>query len=146
HRPVPVTAAALVALTILVSFPLVLWSRERAVQLAKENGELAEHNLNLAINNDLLAKKERDLKIEANKLAAANHNLAQKQTELAGEERKHRKQAQWELARATLERGRDLCERGDVYQGMPRLAHALSLAVKAEAGDLEGAARANLAA
>jgi eukaryotic-like serine/threonine-protein kinase len=137
RNPVPVTAGLLVALTLLVSLPLVLWSRNEALRQA-------EHNERLADEYEELANREKKEKEKATRLAAENLDFAKKQSELAESDRKLRKQAQRDLARSALERAREQCERNEVYNGLPRLAHALRLAVEAEAPDLESAARANL--
>jgi WD40 repeat protein/serine/threonine protein kinase len=49
------------------------------------------------------------------------------------------------LTRVTLDHGLNLCDRGEVNHGLLHLARALSLAVEAEADDLERLARVNLA-
>jgi eukaryotic-like serine/threonine-protein kinase len=153
RNPGPAAAAGAVLLTVAVAFGLVTDSRDAALrskgkaeQLADEKAALADRERDqreraegLATVNAGLAKRERKERERAEGLATDNGRLARK-------EREHRERLQRELANATVGRGLELCERGEVGRGMVTLAHSLKLAVEAGATDLERAARANLAA
>jgi WD40 repeat protein/tetratricopeptide (TPR) repeat protein len=152
RNPVPATAAALIAATVAIAFVLISLSRDEAVRLADEKGKLAEEKgkladekSRLAEENEGLANNERQQKERVQKLADTNANLAKDKAILADEEHKQRKKVEWQLARETLSRGLDLCDRGETADGVLWLGRGLDQAAKAEAPDLERAARLNLA-
>jgi hypothetical protein len=75
--------------------------------------------------------------------------LAEKSERLGSalqESERNDRRVQREAATLALERGKGLCEAGEVARGMMWLARSLELAGKAEATDLERAIRANLGA
>jgi serine/threonine protein kinase/WD40 repeat protein len=173
RNPVPTFAALTVLAIAVVTFILIADSRNKALALADEKGQLADANFSLAEekgkladekgqladtnfrlaeekgkladDNASLAKKERDQKEQLQKLADKNLALAKDKSLLADEEHKQRKKVEWQLARETVGRGLDLCDRGEVADGVIWLGRALDLAGNAEAADLERAARLNLA-
>jgi eukaryotic-like serine/threonine-protein kinase len=122
RNPWPAAAAAVVVVTFLTAFALVAASREQAVQLAKDNGELA-------------AKRT--------VLAGENAELARQQTEVAKRANEARQQAEYRQARMALDQGLRLCGEGQVREGLLWLTRCLELAPES---DLAQAARLNLAA
>jgi WD40 repeat protein/Flp pilus assembly protein TadD len=131
RNPVLAAAGAVVLATFATAFVLVALSRDRAVHLAAQNGELAEHNGRLAA--------------EQEKLAGANATLAQQRTREADRATTAARQAQRESAMLACQQAQGLCEQGDLAAGLHLFAHTLDLAGRAGAADLEGLCRANLA-
>ena len=152
RNPVPTIAAAIVVAIAVVTFILITDSRNKALALADEKGQLADANFGLAEEKGKLADEKGQLADsnfrlaeEKGKLADKNLALAKDKSLLAEEEHKQRKKVEWQLTRETVGRGLDLCERGEVANGVIWLGRGLDLAGKAEAADLERAARQNLA-
>jgi WD40 repeat protein/tetratricopeptide (TPR) repeat protein/tRNA A-37 threonylcarbamoyl transferase component Bud32 len=145
RNPVPAVAAATVLAIAVAAFALIADSRNKALTLADEKGKLADANGALAEENEGLATRERKEKERAQRLAGANADLAKDKALLAEEEHKQRKKVEWQLARETVSRGLDLCDRGETADGVLWLGRSLELAARAEATDLEQAARLNLA-
>jgi hypothetical protein len=135
-----------VLFTFAVAFVMVLLSRNQAVALA-------EHNAILAGDNDRLFRDEADQRRKAQQeaqrnatLAQQNENLAKRNQRLADDEHAQRLATQRESSLRVLQQAFNLCRReGQVPQGLVAMTHALDLAHKAEAEDLQWAIRSNLA-
>jgi WD40 repeat protein/serine/threonine protein kinase/tetratricopeptide (TPR) repeat protein len=138
RNPVPAAAATIVLVVAVVAFALIADSRDKALVLARKNGELAGANGELAEKNKESADRERKQKEAAEQLAGDNFRLVK-------EEREQRKKVEWQLARETLGRGLELCDQGDAAVGALWLGRGLDQAARAEATDLERLARLNLA-
>jgi WD40 repeat protein len=125
RNPVPTVAACLV-LTIAVSaFVLIADSRNDALALAGEKGQLADAN---------------------GTLAEANDQLAHEKTTEADRAREGEKKAQREAVGLAFQQAKALSDQGEVSQTMHVLAHYLELAQQGGEADLERLFRANLAA
>jgi WD40 repeat protein/tetratricopeptide (TPR) repeat protein len=115
---------------VATAFALVTHSRDKAVRLAKDNGDLATRNGDLATRNGKLAE-------DNGKLAEDNQKKAQQEREL-------RQKVQRQSASASLTEGVNSCERGDCGPGLLRLTSGLELAHQAEAADVAQACRTQL--
>jgi eukaryotic-like serine/threonine-protein kinase len=126
RNPVPTFAAATVLAVAILAFVLIADSRNRAVALAEDNGNLAQAN---------------------GKLAVDKTQLAESNGRLAVEKEKEARRAQREATLLAIHQGLDLCEqRGEIHRGLPLLAYGLELAERAEDPDLQRVIRINLAA
>jgi WD40 repeat protein/tetratricopeptide (TPR) repeat protein/tRNA A-37 threonylcarbamoyl transferase component Bud32 len=137
RNPAPAAALATVLTTVTVAFGLVTYSRNQAVTLAGEKGELAEANGKLAVEKGELA--------EANgKLAVEKGELAERNAKLAEQEKVERFRSERRQALLALDLGRRACQEGRGPEGLLLLAQAQAIAPP-DADDVRRAARAALA-
>jgi WD40 repeat protein/serine/threonine protein kinase/tetratricopeptide (TPR) repeat protein len=126
-----VIAAALLLVALLAGFAGTAAGLVEARSQRTKAEELAENNGRLAESNGLLAESEKKERKRAEGLA--------------GDLQVQLNKTQEESARLELNQALDSCRQGNVRHGLLLLAHALDLATKAEAADLQRAIRANLA-
>jgi len=119
RNPVPTVAAGVVLAIAVVAFILIADSRNNALALADEKGQLAD----------------------------ANGKLAEEKGTLAREEHAQRLAVQAEAALRDLQDGANLCEQpGKAPSGLLAMTQALAGAARAENRGIEGAVRLNVAA
>jgi eukaryotic-like serine/threonine-protein kinase len=122
--PVPAAAALIVFVTLVTAVPVTLYSRDNALRLADEK--------------DRLARSEETEKKNAQRFAG--------QRDAAAHEAETQRDANaTQLALAALDQGHRSCRRGDLALGLLQFARAQQVA-PADAQELRGAGRANLAA
>jgi WD40 repeat protein len=116
-RRAPALAAALgLALAALVAFGLAMWASRNHEREAREASRQAAETSQRAAE-------------DAKEYAAIIKSEGDEKTEAL-------KQSQSNLASSRVDEALNLCERGEVGQGLVRLAEARQVALRAEAGDL----------
>jgi serine/threonine protein kinase len=129
HKPVVMTGmvSAFLLLAALVVYQLIA-----AAMISSVNDQLEEKNTQLTAAND-------QLRIEVDLKDQANHDLKQEKASL----REQRRQTQINLSTFLLDKGLDLCEKGEVPLGLLWLARSLESA-PTDAGDVQRAVRRSL--
>jgi WD40 repeat protein/serine/threonine protein kinase/tetratricopeptide (TPR) repeat protein len=130
RHPAASVSVGMILATVVTAFALVMQSRNQEIEAKNQALQLAKDNADLATSNGQLAKENQDK-------ATENARLAER-------ERAARQKLQRQSAQSLLTEGRYSCERGDVGRGTLLLAHGLELAQQTKAADLEQNCRTEL--
>jgi WD40 repeat protein len=110
RRPALASALGAIVLTVLTALVLIADSRDHALNLAKEKGQLAEEKGQLAEDNGKLAEEQGQLAGSMKNLAEHNGRLLRETEKLAGEraialteEARQRRRAEWQVYRGQME-------------------------------------------